>query len=367
MGTGLSRFAADLPAVQEFVSLGEGDTPVLALPTLARRLGLQVLWAKMESLNPTGSYKDRVAAMSLSLARQHGAHGWIATSSGNAGLSFAAYGARAGLPGFLCMVASAPAEKRAALMPYDIGVAPVDGIGTGGSGNAVITLMDLVREAAVKHGLYLGITANAYNPDGMRGIETIGYELVEQLPDATHVYVPAGGGGLLTSLMRGLARRGASTRAVVVQPTGCAPIARFVEGELPAPVVDHCDTIISALQLPSPPDGQEAAAAVVQSAGWGTTVSDEEILAAQRSLATAEGVFVEPASAAGLAGLIRDVECGRVQHSDQAVLVLTGAGWKDLGRYSLAAEKVSTVPLAEVAGRVAGWAALPSEGKRVAS
>ena len=250
-------------------------------------------------------------------------------------------------------------------MPYDIGVAPVDGIGTGGSGNAVIALMDLVREAAVKHGLYLGITANAYNPDGMRGIETIGYELVEQLPTlpmstcrqavavCSHRDAGVGAAWCVDKGGRGATHGVRADREVCrgrATGTGRRSLRHHYLGA----------------QLPSPPDGQEAAAAVVRSAGWGTTVSDEET-GRQRSLATAEGVFVEPASAAGLAGLIRDVECGRVQHSDQAVLVLTGAGWKDLGRYSLAAEKVSTVPLAEVAGRVAGWAALPSEGKRVAS
>ena len=117
-GQGLGRYAADLPAVSRYVDLGEGNTPLLTLPRLADLLGVSQVYAKMECCNPTGSYKDRVAAMSLSLALDRGCRGWIATSSGNAGLAFAAYGARAGLPGFLCMVASAPLEKRVPLMPY---------------------------------------------------------------------------------------------------------------------------------------------------------------------------------------------------------------------------------------------------------
>lgn len=246
----MSRFAADLPEVDEYVSLGEGDTPVLELPVLAGRFGVARLAVKMETLNPTGSYKDRAAAMSLSLARRRDMHGWIATSSGNAGLSFAAYGARAGLPGFLCVVAGAPAEKRASLVPYGIGLARVDGVGRGGTGASGIGLMEQVRDAAARHGLFLGITANAYNPEGMRGIDTIGYELAEQMPEATHVYLPTGGGGLLASVARGLAHRGAVTKVIAVQPAGCAPIARFVEGELAEPVVDRCATDISALQLP---------------------------------------------------------------------------------------------------------------------
>lgn len=360
---GLCRFAADLPAVDRLVSLGEGDTPLLPLDALARQLGLRALSGKVESLNPTGSYKDRVAAMSLSLALQRGHRGWIATSSGNAGLSFAAYGARAGLPGFLCVVSSAPAEKRIPLVPYGIGLAAVDGVGHGTSGSAGTALMEQVRAAALRHGLFLGITANAFNPDGMRGIDTIGYELAEQAPDATQVYVPTGGGGLLVSVARGLAHRGATPKVVACQPAGCAPVARFVEGGIGEPVVARCDTDVSALQLPNPPDGVTAADAVAASAGWGCAVGDTDILAAQRLLARVEGVFVEPASATALAALIADVERGRVGPDDHPVLILTGAGWKDLGRFAADAGRLPTVPLDAVTARIEDWAAALPTGR----
>lgn len=349
---GLGRFAADLPAVDSFVELGEGDTPVLALPALAAELGLRRLSAKLESLNPTGSYKDRVAAMSLSLARQRGCRGWIATSSGNAGMSFAAYGARAGLPGFLCLVSTAPAEKRAALAPYRIGMVAVDGVGRGGTGGAGTALMAAVRDAAQRHTLFLGITANAFNPDGMRGIDTIGYELAEQAADATHVYLPVGGGGLLASVARGLAYRRHPARVVACQPAGCAPVVRFLDGELAAPLVDRCDTGISALQLPDPPDATLAIDAVRGSDGWGTAAGDGEILTAQRRLAAAEGLFVEPAAATGLAALARDVARGQVGAADHPVLVLTGAGWKDLGRF---AAQPPAVPVENVTDHIDRW------------
>lgn len=355
MGVGLSRFAADLPAVDEFVCLGEGDTPLLPLPALAGRLGLAHVSAKLESQNPTGSYKDRVAAMSMSLALQRGYRGWIATSSGNAGLSFAAYGARAGLPGFLCLVSTAPPEKRAPLVPFGIGMASVDGVGSGATSASGAGLMEQVRAAAERHELFLGITANAFNPDGMRGIDTIGYELAEQVPDATQVYVPTGGGGLLASVGRGLVGCGMTAKVVACQPTGCAPIALYVEGKIAEPVVARCDTDISALQLPNPPDGTLAAETVVRSAGWGTAVTDEEILSAQRPLAAVEGVFVEPASAAALAALIQDVERGRVTTADHPVLVLTGAGWKDLGRFATDADRLPTVRLEDVTEHVDRW------------
>ena len=356
-GGGLPRFAAELPEVDDFVSLGEGDTPLLPLDRLASRLGLFGLSGKLESLNPTGSYKDRVAALSLALALKRGCRGWIATSSGNAGLSFAAYGARAGLPGFLCMVSTAPAEKRIPLMPYGIGIAAVDGVGRGGNSGTATELMEQVRAAAGRHNLFLGITANAFNPDGMRGIDTIGYEVSEQLPTATHVYLPTGGGGLLASVARGLARRGLAAKVIACQPAGCAPVVRCLEGEITEPVIERCDTGISALQLPNPPDGALAVEAVVASGGWGSAVTDEEILAAQRLLAAAEGVFVEPASAAGLAALMRDVERGRVGRDDHPVLILTGAGWKDLGRFAADADRLPTVDLSEIAERMDKWAA----------
>lgn len=359
---GLRRFARDLPEVGEFVTLGEGGTPLIQLGTLAAELGLAGLSAKMETANPTGSYKDRVAAMTVSLARHRGYRGWIGTSSGNAGLAMAAYGARAGLPGFLCMVSSAPQEKRLPLMPYDIGLIAVDGVGDGGSATAATRLLDEVSKAAERYELFLCITTNAHNPDGMRGIDTIGYELAEQAPATTHVYVPTGGGGLLASLARGLAARSVPSAVVACQPRGCAPIARHLAGEIEQPAVESCDSNISALQLPRPPDGQLAVDAVRASAGWGTAVEDEAILDAQRRLAVAEGIFVEPAAAAGLAALLEDRKHGLIGPDHHPVLILTGAGWKDQGRFAEQARQIRTSNVDAVPDAIGDWARqLPGE------
>lgn len=352
---GVSRFAVDLPPVERFVSLGEGDTPVIELPALASRVGLRRLSAKMESQNPTGSYKDRIAAMSLSLARQHGHAGWIATSSGNAGLSMAAYGTRAGLPGFLCMVSSAPKEKRLALLPYAVEVVNIDGVGRKGTAQLATALMEQVRLAADQQNLFLGITAHAFNPSGMRGADTIGYELAEQVPDATHVYVPTGGGGLLTAIARGLRHRDMPAKIIACQPAGCAPIVFFLKGSSDAPAISRCDSDISALQLPRPPDGALAATAVQTSGGWGTAPDDAAILEAQRLLARTEGVFVEPAAAASLAAVLSDVDRRRLQPADHPVLVLTGAGCKDLARFEADDARVPLIAVDEVASRVDKW------------
>ena len=352
---GLSRFAADLPAVERFVSLGEGDTPVVELATLAQRVGLRHLSAKMESQNPTGSYKDRIAAMSLSLALHHGHPGWIATSSGNAGLSMAAYGTRAGIPGFLCMVATAPQEKRLALLPYAVEVVSVDGVGRAGTAQLATALMKQVRLAAEQQNLFLGITAHAFNPSGMRGVDTIGYELAEQVPAATHVYVPTGGGGLLTAIARGLRHRNMPAKVIACQPAGCAPIVAFLDGTADVPAMSRCDSDISALQLPHPPDGTLAATAVETSEGWGTAADDAAILEAQRLLAKTEGVFVEPASAASLAAVLHDVHRRRLQPTDHPVLVLTGAGWKDLARFKTDDARTPLITVDDVASRVDKW------------
>ncbi|WP_162606251.1 pyridoxal-phosphate dependent enzyme [Jiangella asiatica] len=352
----LSRFAADLPVVSEFISLGEGDTPLLSLDVVARHLGLRRLSAKMESLNPTGSYKDRVAAMSLSLARQHRNRGWIASSSGNAGLAMAAYGARAGLPGFLCLVSSAPLEKRIPLMPYALDVVGVDGVGDGATSERITGLVDQIHAAAERYDLYLGITAHAFNHDGMRGVDTIAYELAEQSPGATHVYVPAGGGGMLVAVARGLRQRRLRARVVACQPSGCAPIVQVLDGASRTPAVRRCESGISGLQVPNPPDGALAVRAVEDSRGWGVAATDEEIVSAQRLLAAAEGVFVEPAAATALAALIRDVGTDRVGRDDHPVLILSGAGWKDLGRFAGAAADLPVVSFPDVAGRVDEWA-----------
>ncbi|WP_236789882.1 pyridoxal-phosphate dependent enzyme [Amycolatopsis sp. GM8] len=353
---GLTRFAADLPRVDRFVSLGEGGTPLLPLERIAGRIGVAELHAKMESYNPTGSYKDRVAAMSISLAVSRDHAGWIATSSGNAGNSFAAFGAKAGMPGFLCIVSTAPAEKIAAVNPYNVFVLPVEGIGSGGTPGALQELFGRVEEASCRHNLFLGVTANSLNPDGMRGVDTIGYEIVEQLREATHVYVPAGGGGLAASVARGLAHRGSAASVIVCQPQGCAPIVRTLDGELPHPVVDLCETEISGLQIPMPPDGGLAVDLVAASGGWGRSISDREIFDAQRELSETEGVFVEPASATCLAAVRRDAEDGKLTPSDYPVIVLTGAGWKDLSRFRSSAG-LAPVTVDEVTDQVARWVA----------
>jgi threonine synthase len=336
--------------------LGEGDTPLIELPRTAARLGVASVTAKLEGSNPTGSYKDRVAAASLAAAADRGAAGWIATSSGNAATALAAYGARLGIPGLLFVQPNIPREKLLPALACGVTVHRVRGVGTGSTPAAGRGLFAEVLAAARRHDLFVGVTAYAFNPEGMRGAERLGEEIAAQDPAAEAVYVPTGGGGLATAVGRGLRTAGHAGAVVVVQPAGCAPIARHLAGELAAPVVDDCTSAISGLQLPAPPDGERAAAAARDSGGWGSTATDEDIWAAQLELGAGEGIVVEPASAATLAGALADRRAGRLGPDSRICLVLTASGLKDLSTLERGFESPGLVELEQIAALTDGWA-----------
>ena len=316
------------------LSLGEGATPVLELPAVAGHYGVSQIWAKAEWLNPTGSYKDRIALETVRDAVRRGSLGWVGTSSGNAGAAMSAYGARAGLPGFLCVAADAPREKLQSILPYGATLLPIANLG--------IAEMDEIRELAMEYNLKLAVTAYRYNPEGMTGAEGIGAELIDQGP-FTHVYVPTGGGGLLVAIARGLGRSSEDGPVVIcAQPRGCAPVARHLEGEIDAPQISECTSTISGLQLPTPPDGELAAAATRESGGWGCLVSDDEAWETQLLLAQHEGIFVEPASALAVAAIVQDFRAGRLTEADRPLAVLTGTGLKDLHRFASGSDRLRT-------------------------
>jgi threonine synthase len=334
--------AADRPRAA--VTLGEGATPVISLPRLAARWGLGGLSAKLESVNPTGSYKDRIAAATMAVALRDGRRGWIATSSGNGGAAMSAYGARAGLPGVLCVPTDAPPEKLATIRPYGALMVPMVTVD--------VAVMAELSRVAERENLMLAITTHAHNPEGMRGADAIGTELAGA-GGFTQVYVPTGGGGLVTATARGLRDAGSAASVVVCQPAGCAPIARYVQGDIDSPEVPGCETAVSGLQLPQPPDGAMAAAAVRASGGWGTWVQDEASWQVQDELASTEGVFVEPASALAVAAVAADAAAGRLGSQDHPVVVLTGSGMKDLRRFARPVDPSAVATIDEIAGRVA--------------
>lgn len=325
---GIFAFADRLPKVNSRVTLGEGHTPLIELPRLGEKIGVPGLAAKLEGFNPTGSYKDRIAALSMSLALDQGLRGWVATSSGNAGTSLAAYGVRAGLPGFVSVSPDIPREKLLPILASGTRVVRVEGVGTAGTAQAAGIHFAVIRDFATVHRLFLGITAHRFNPEGMRGADTIGFELADS--DLDIVVVPTGGGGLVTAIARGLADSGSVIRVVIAQPEGASPIVQYLDDHISEPRVDSCDSDVSGLQLPDPPDGTLAAAAARRSKGWGSATPDADIFEAQQLLAHTEGLLVEPASATSLATTIQDRRDGRIDPSDRVGLILTATGLKDL-------------------------------------
>lgn len=328
--------------------MGEGDTPLIELPTLAAKWGLSALFAKAEYLNPTGSYKDRIACESMRVATDRGARGWLGTSSGNGGAAMSAYGARANLPGVLCVLSDAPTEKLGSIAPYGILMLSMPTI--------TPTTMEELAALAEHESLFLTITAHTLNPEGMRGADAIGRE-IGATAVVTHVYVPTGGGGLLTSTGRGLSETSSNARLVAAQPSGCAPIANFLNGEITQPAQSHWHTSISGLQLPEPPDGNLAATEVRARDGWGVGVPDQLAWDIQSELAELEGIFVEPASALALAAIALDARSGRLGAHDAPCVVLTGHGLKDLSRFTTKQFRPVPTDPSDVPNRTRSWLA----------
>ncbi|MER7273060.1 pyridoxal-phosphate dependent enzyme [Dactylosporangium sp. NPDC000244] len=325
---GIWRFADRLPLAdpRHAVSLGEGGTPLL---DVTDALGLPpgvTVHVKAEHLNPTGSFKDRIAAVALSLVRERSLRGVVGTSSGNGGAAAAAYGARAGRPVILLALATAPPEKLVQIRSAGARVYLTDGLGH--DPRTTLRVAEEVRASAERHGWLALLTGGRYAPEIMYGARTIAYELAEQAPGTTHVYAPIGGGGLYASLWRGYRDLGgAAPRLVAVQPSGCPTVRDALAGG-PGVLAEPSTTGISGLQVATLFD-DDVPAAVADSGGHLTEVTDERVAAAHARLVRL-GVSVEPAGATALAGLLADADAGRLPAGARVVLVATGAGWKDV-------------------------------------
>lgn len=311
---------------------GFAATPLVHLP---EDLGFPAasVRGKAEYRNPTGSFKDRIAARAAVVVARRGLVGVVGTSSGNGGAAVAAWAAQHGCRAVIFARSDVVAIKLAEMRAYGARVYRVDvGRDDGATG---LAKAEAVAELATRQRWFPYITAYRFAPEAMEGAETIAVELAEQAPETTAVYVPVGGGGLLTAIHRGYARVAATLpnaglpRLVGVQPSGCAtlPLAlRDGVGSLRGKVT----TTVSGLQVPMLYDAAGATAAVQDTGGHAVTVSDESIWDVQRLLARRAGVLVEPAGAAALAGAREDARAGRLTAGDHVVVVLSGAGYKDL-------------------------------------
>jgi threonine synthase len=323
----------DLPAAS-CVTLGEGDTPIVRSRSIGPAAGLKNLCFKFEGVNPTGSYKDRFAAAAVSQMLHEGKRRCVATSSGNTGAALAAYCAAAGIACDIAVVEPAPAEKLKQMLAYGARVYKVRGFGI--DPDITRRTFEAVTRRAAAPDAALQISAYAFSPAGMSGVQTIAYELHEQTADRLdHVFVPAGGGGLTLAAARGfetLVQRGLRTRGPrieCVQPVGNDTIAGPLRAgsDRARPVTGT--TRISGLQVSSVLDGHDVIAACRRSGGTGHLVSDEDVWAVQARLAREEGIFCEPAAAVSVAAALQARAAGELAGDAVVCCVLTGVGFKD--------------------------------------
>ncbi len=327
---GVWRYRALLPIGDEtpIITLIEGGTGLIRCGNLERKLGLKHLYVKNEGENPTGSFKDRGMTVGVTRAIELGVKGVICASTGNTAASMSAYAARGGLDAFVVVPKRGVAEgKLLQSLVYGAKVIMVES-------NFDEALRD-VLEAQRKRRLYL---LNSVNPYRLEGQKTLAFEIYEQtrptLPDT--IFIPVGNGGNISALWKGfrelvelgLVER--PPRLVAVQAEGASPIVHAYEaGSHAIQSVQRPETIASAIKIGSPMRWKEALNAIRESHGSAVAVSDEEIRNAQALLARLEGVFVEPASAATLAGLIRLLDNKWVHGDERIVCILTGNGLKD--------------------------------------
>lgn len=310
------------------ISLGEGNTPCIRSRAIGPSLGLDQLHFKVEGSNPTGSYKDRFAAVAVSRMVETGVHTCLATSSGNTGAALAAYCAAAGVRCRIAVVETAPVGKLQQMMAYGAEVIRVRGFGL----DAAITagVFDRLEARGRELGHALQISAYAYSPEGMEGVESIAFELEADSKEWDAVFCPVGGGGLALATARGFAKTGRSGPSIhVVQPAGNDTVAGVLRGGGEKARAVKCSTSISGLQVAGVIDGDEVIRECRETGGTGHLVSDEEAWRMQRRLAREEGVFCEPAGAVALAGLVKAVESGEADHSMRIVCLVTGTGFKD--------------------------------------
>lgn len=315
------------------ITLGEGNTPVVKSRRIGPQAGLSNLYFKLEGTNPTGSFKDRFAAVGISHMLQTGRRECIATSSGNTGAALAAYSAAAGIRCRIAIVEPAPLGKLSQMLAYGADIFKVKQFGL--DPDVDRRTFQALKKLAGGAGRALQVSGYVFSPEGMCGVETLSFELADQLPDLRHVFCPAGGGGMCVGVARGFAtvvkqQQLSSSPAVhCVQPEGNDTISsRLREGFDRAKNVE-CTSRISGLQVSSVVDGHLAIEACRPTGGTGYTVTDENVWDLQKRLAREEGIFTEPAGAVAVAGALKAFADGEVAGDEPIVCVVSGIGFKD--------------------------------------
>ena len=321
------------------ISLGEGNTPLIRLNNIPKHIGTDVdIYIKYEGLNPTGSFKDRGMTMAVTKAVEEGSRAIICASTGNTSAAAAAYAARAGITAFVLIPEGKIAMgKLAQAMMHGSVVIQIQGNFDDG--------MRLVKEVAEEAPVTI---VNSINPFRLQGQKTAAFEIVEELGTAPDYHcLPVGNAGNITAHWMGYceyAEHGiVNNRPTMVgyQAAGAAP---FIAGKM----IDNPETVATAIRIGHPQSWDKAWVVQKESNGWFDQCEDDLILAAQKLLAEKEGIFCEPASAASLAGAMRDIKNGKIKAGSKVVCTLTGHGLKDPDT----AIKQSSSPVIKVAAEL---------------
>ncbi|MGI9667813.1 MAG: threonine synthase [Acidimicrobiia bacterium] len=323
------------------ITLLEGGTPLIPAPAVSSLVGADV-YLKFEGMNPTGSFKDRGMTLAVSKAVEEGATAVACASTGNTSASAAAYAGRAGIGCLVVLPAGKIATgKLAQAFVHNAKVIPIDG--------NFDDALEIVRVLASDFGVAL---VNSINPYRIEAQKTAAFEVVDALGTEPAVHaLPVGNAGNITAYWKGYVERSSRPRMWGFQAEGAAPL---VSGE----IVDDPETIATAIRIGNPASWEGAIAARDESGGRIEAVTDEEILSAYRLLASDVGVFCEPTSAAGVAGLLKFADDLGDVESRPVVCTVTGHGLKDPDTATADIEIPSTVPA--TVGSVAAAAGLTS-------
>ena len=318
----LKRYASRLPltAATPALTIGEGNTPLVRSRNLEREFGVGALYFKLEGCNPTGSFKDRGMVVAVAKAMEEGMTRLLCASTGNTSASASAFGAAAGLETVVLVPEGSVAPgKMSQAVAYGARIVTIQG--------NFDDALRIARElAAYEERLAL---VNSVNPNRLEGQKTAAFEIVDDLGDAPdYLFIPVGNAGNITAYWRGFVeyqQAGMATRSPRMMGMEAAGAAPIVNG---APVLKP-ETVASAIRIGNPANWAGAVAARDESGGTIDAVTDDEILEAYALLPGMEGIFCEPASAAGVAGLIKQARAGSDFSSSTVVCIITGTGLKD--------------------------------------
>ncbi len=315
-----------LDSVNHDLSLGEGNTPLIRLRNVEKICRLPSLFAKNETINPTLSFKDRGTFVAIQKAVSFGIKKIGTVSTGNMAASTAAYGAKAGLGTLVLVKEDTPPERLLSIGMHNAAVVKVEG----DYGELFRKSLDLGPRVETYF-------MNSVDPFRIEGYKVTGFEIYfqldQQVPD--YIFVPVSAGGHMVGIIRAfqeLKQQGFIQRYphfIGIQAKGCSPIVRaFQTGQIKVKRIKKARTIAHAISNPDPPAGNLLLHLIRETGGSLLSLPDEDILTAQRLLAELEGLYVQPASATTLGGLIEFAKQNKLEASRKIVLILTGSGWK---------------------------------------